>query len=164
MIYNTGSRDDWDHIGRITGDPSWAWDAMTHYRDMNQKYVPPNDGHDDVSQPYVSSLPHFHHPPQINQYLPWAHSHNGMVPISLPGFPEVIDSRVIAVTAEPDFASEFPFQRDMNTGNTVRFIAVLSSGLFSSFLETDRPWLGTGSHWQRPAQQLRHDLRWTRLH
>ena len=50
MVYNTGSRDDWDHVSRITGDPAWAWDAMTHYRDLNQKYVPPNDGHDDVSQ------------------------------------------------------------------------------------------------------------------
>ena len=70
----------------------------------------------------------------------------------------------MAAAAEPALASEFPFQQDMNTGNAVRFIAVLSSGLFSSFLETDRPWLGTGSHWQRPAQQLRHNLRWTELH
>ena len=50
MVYNTGSRDDWDHISRITGDPAWAWDAMTPYRNLNQKYVAPNDGHDDVSQ------------------------------------------------------------------------------------------------------------------
>ena len=61
-----------------------------------------------------------------------------MVPISLPGFPQPIDSRVIAVTAEPGFASEFPFQRDMNTGNTVRFIAVVYSPdlfLLSSLFE-----------------------------
>ena len=55
MVYNTGSRDDWDHVSRITGDPTWAWDAMAHYRDLNQKYVPPNDGHDDVSQKQESS-------------------------------------------------------------------------------------------------------------
>ena len=48
-----------------------------------------------------------------------------MVPISLPGFPEPLDSRVIAAIAEPDFASEFPFQRDMNTGDTVRLIVVV---------------------------------------
>ena len=48
-----------------------------------------------------------------------------MVSISLPGFPQPIDSRVIATTAEPDFASEFPFQRDMNAGDTVRVIAVI---------------------------------------
>ena len=127
MVYNTGSRDDWDHVSGITGDPSWAWDAMAHYRDLNQKYVPPNDGHDDVSlkQLLPPPLPRSNHTSQTNQYLPWAHSRGGIVPISLPGFPEDIDSRVIATTAEPDFASEFPFQRDANTGNTVRFITVV---------------------------------------
>ena len=43
-----------------------------------------------------------------------------MVPISLPGYPEVIDSRVLAAASEPELVSDFPFQRDMNTGNTVR--------------------------------------------
>ena len=56
MVYNTGSRDDWDHISRITEDPAWTWDAMAPYRALNQKYVPPNDGHDDVSQKQVYSL------------------------------------------------------------------------------------------------------------
>ena len=55
MLYNTGSRDDWDRISRTTGDPAWTWDAMAHYRDLNQKYVPPNDGHDDVSRKLLSS-------------------------------------------------------------------------------------------------------------
>ena len=155
MVYNTGSRDDWDHVSRITGDPAWAWDAMAHYRDLNQKYVPPNDGHDDVSQKQLSCpLPRSYHPSQTNQYIPSAHSRNGMVPISLPGFPEDIDSRVIATTAEPGFASEFPFQRDMNTGNTVRFLAVAYCPDFfyrPPFLEIDRRWLGTGRHWQRSA-------------
>ena len=50
MVYNTGSKDDWDHINRITGDPAWTWDAMAPYRNLNQKYVAPNDGHDGVSQ------------------------------------------------------------------------------------------------------------------
>ena len=50
MVYNTGSRDDWDYISRIAEDPAWAWDAMAHHRDLNQRYVAPNDGHDDVSQ------------------------------------------------------------------------------------------------------------------
>ena len=99
---------------------------MAHHRDLNQKYVAPNDGHDDVSQEQLySPLPNSYHPSQTNQYLPSAHSGNGMVPISLPGFPQSIDSRVIATTAEPDFTSEFPFQRDMNTGDTVRFIVVV---------------------------------------
>ena len=130
MVYNTGSRDDWDYISRITNDPTWAWDAMAHHRDLSQKYVAPNDGHDDVSKNHVSSLPHSHHPTQTNQYLPSAHSRDGMVSISLPGYPKSIDSKVMAAIAEPAFSSEFPFQRDMNTGNTVRVTTVPSSGPF----------------------------------
>ena len=167
MAYNTGSRDDWDRISRITGDPAWTWDAMAHYRDLNQRYVPPNDGHDDVRQKRVSSLPRSYRPSQTNQYLPWAHSRDGMVPISLPGFPEDIDSRVIATTAESGFVSEFPFQRDMNTGDTVRLLAVVHCPNFfyrPPFMEIDRGWLGTGCHWQWPAQQLCHHLRRTGLH
>ena len=56
MVYNTGSKDDWDHVSRITGDPAWTWDAMAPYRDLNQRYVAPNDGHDDVSRTQLSSL------------------------------------------------------------------------------------------------------------
>ena len=63
MAYNTGSRDDWDHVSKITGDPAWTWDAMAQYRDLNQKYVPPNDGHDDVIQEQLYSLfPNSYHP------------------------------------------------------------------------------------------------------
>ena len=131
MVYNTGSRDDWDYISRITDDPTWAWDAMAHHRDLNQRYVAPNDGHDDVSQNRVSFLhPHSHYPPQTNQYLPSAHSRDGMVSISLAGYPKSIDSKITAAIAEPVFASAFPFQRDMNTGNTVCFTAVASSGFY----------------------------------
>ena len=53
-----------------------------------------------------------------------------MVPISLPGYTQPIDSRVLAATIEPALASEFPFQRDMNTGNTVRFIKITLSRPF----------------------------------
>ena len=59
MVYNTGSRDDWDHVYRITKDPAWTWDAMASYRDLNQKYVLPNDGHDDVSQKQVPPISSF---------------------------------------------------------------------------------------------------------
>jgi len=52
-----------------------------------------------------------------------------MVSISLPGFAWPIDSKVVAATAEPAFASDFPFQRDMNAGNTVRHITVVLPGL-----------------------------------
>ena len=129
MVYNTGSRDDWDYISRITDDPTWSWDAMAHHRDLNQRYVAPNDGHDDVSRNRVFSLlPHSYHPLQTDQYLPSAHNRNGMVSISLPGYPKSIDSKITAAITEPGFASAFPFQRDMNTGNTVCFTTATLPG------------------------------------
>ena len=131
MAYNTGSRDDWDYVSRIAEDPAWTWDAMAHHRDLNQKYVAPNDGHDDVSRNHsYFALSHSYHSFQTNQYLPSAHSRDGMVSISLAGYPKSIDSKITAAIAEPAFASEFPFQRDMNTGNTVRFTMATLSGLY----------------------------------
>ena len=135
MTYNTGSRDDWDHISRITEDPTWTWDAMAPYRDLNQRYVPPNDRHNDVSQKQAFSIFHSYTSSQTYQYLPEAHSRNGMVSISLPGYSWPSDARIAAATNDPGFSSEFPFQRDMNTGNTVRFItAVVLSGPFFDWL------------------------------
>jgi len=53
-----------------------------------------------------------------------------MVHISLPGYAwQAIDSRIVAATTEPALASEFPFQRDMNTGDTVRLITIGLPGL-----------------------------------
>ena len=169
MVYNTGSRDDWDYISRITDDPAWAWDAMAHHRDLNQRYVAPNDGHDDVSQNRASSIPppHSYYLSQTNQYLPSAHSRKGMIPISLSGYSWSIDSRVIAAIAEPAFSSEFPFQRDMNTGNTVCFTTAVLSELsfhWSLFLKIDRRWLGAEDYRQRSALKFGHHLRRTRLH
>ena len=122
---------------------------MAPYRKLNQKYVAPNDGHDDVSQKWISSLPRSNPSFQKDQYLPSAHSHNGTLCISLPGVSQPTDSRVIAAIDEPKLASEFPFQRDMNTGDTVRFILILLPEPFFywfSFPETDRRWVDTGHH------------------
>ena len=129
MVYTTGSRDDWDYISRVTEDPSWAWDAMGPYRDRNQGYVAPNDGHDDVSQRRLSPFLRSYPSSQTNQYLPSAHSRNGTLCISLPGATRPTDSRVMAAINEPGLSSEFPFQRDMNAGDTVRLIIVQSFGL-----------------------------------
>ena len=159
--------DDWDYISRITRDPSWAWDAMARHRDLNQKYVAPSDGHDDVRQERASPLLLYsYRSSQTNQYLPSAHSRNGTLSVSLPGYTYPGDSRVIAAAAEPDFVSEFPFQRDANAGNSVRLITIASFGLFyqPSFPKTDRRWLGAGHHCQRQALQFGNQLRWTGIH
>ena len=55
----------------------------------------------------------------------------------------------------------------MNAGDTVRFITVPFSGLFSYwilFLEIDRRWLGARHHRQWPTLQFGHRLRRAGLH
>ena len=71
-----------------------------------------------------------------------------MLPISLPGYSEAINSRVLAAASEPEFTSEFPFQRDMNIGNTVR--GALSGSIVDwfSFREIDWRWMDPGQHRQ----------------
>ena len=76
-----------------------------------------------------------------------------MVPISVPGYSWPIDSRILAATNEPAFMSEFPFQRDMNIGNPVRFILAIAILFFFfdrlPFCGVDWLWLGTRHHWSR---------------
>jgi hypothetical protein len=43
------------------------------------------------------------------------HGFDGVVQVSLPGFPTPLDQCVIATTQE--MAAEFPFNQDMNSGN-----------------------------------------------
>ena len=169
MIYNTGSKDDWDYYSKVVEDPEWSWDAMKPYRDLNQRYVKPNDHHDDVSQKQTFSLLHSYHSfSQTHQYSPDAHSRDGVVSISLPGYTWPIDSIVNAATTEPAMASDFAFQRDMNTGDMVRIIMVvmLSRQFFNwlPFRGTDRLWLDSGQRRQRSAQQFCHLLPWAEVH
>jgi hypothetical protein len=49
LIYNRGSKDDWDTYAQIAADPSWSWDNVKKYMTKAERMVPPNDGHDPVS-------------------------------------------------------------------------------------------------------------------
>ena len=53
--------------------------------------------------------------------------------ISLLGFTQPRDLGITAAIDEPKLAIEFPFQLDMNTGDTVRFTTVLLPELFYWF-------------------------------
>jgi choline dehydrogenase-like flavoprotein len=37
MVYNRGSRDDWNALANLTGDPGWSWKAMKPYMFANEK-------------------------------------------------------------------------------------------------------------------------------
>ena len=75
-----------------------------------------------------------------------------MVHISLPGYSwQPIASRVAEATTEPALVSEFPFQRDMNTGDTVRFIVIGLPGLplitFRFGKQIGFGWIQVGETW-----------------
>ncbi|KDR85769.1 hypothetical protein GALMADRAFT_218865 [Galerina marginata CBS 339.88] len=98
MGYTRGTSEDYNRYARISGDPGWGWDHLQSYFRKNEKWTPPSDGHDTTGQ-----------------FDPSVHGFHGINSVSLPGFPETIDSRVIQTTAE--LATEFPFNIDTNSGH-----------------------------------------------
>ncbi|KAF7343506.1 Pyranose dehydrogenase 1 [Mycena sanguinolenta] len=99
LIYTRGARDDFDRFARVTGDEGWSWDSLIPYILKNERFGLPADHHNTT-----------------NQFDPKVHGFNGINSVSLAGFPSDIDSRVFEATDE---LSEFPFNLDMNSGNTI---------------------------------------------
>ncbi|KAJ6451318.1 alcohol oxidase [Mycena sanguinolenta] len=99
MAYTRGGRDDFDRFARVTGDKGWSWDSLIPYILKNERFGPPADHHNTTGQ-----------------FDPAVHGFTGINSVSLPGSPTEIDSRVFEATDE---LSEFPFNLDMNSGNTI---------------------------------------------
>jgi hypothetical protein len=50
MVYNRGSRDDFDRYAKVAGSADWSWDSIIKNQSpKNEKIVAPNDGHNFVS-------------------------------------------------------------------------------------------------------------------
>ncbi|KDR80983.1 hypothetical protein GALMADRAFT_1117948 [Galerina marginata CBS 339.88] len=99
MAYTRGSSEDYDRYARLSGDPGWSWNALQPYFRKNEMFTPPADHHN------------------INgQFNPAVHSLTGINGVSLFGFPQPIDGRVIETTKE---LAEFPFNLDYNSGNHI---------------------------------------------
>ncbi|PFH47692.1 GMC oxidoreductase [Amanita thiersii Skay4041] len=98
MVYTRASKGDWDRYAKITGDDGWSWNAIQPYIRKNERFVPPVDNHNITGQ-----------------FNPSVHSFTGINSVSLPGFPEPIDGRVIVTTAQ--LSDQYPFNLDMNSGN-----------------------------------------------
>ncbi|KAK0466203.1 aryl-alcohol oxidase [Desarmillaria tabescens] len=97
MIYTRCSPEDYDRYANFTGDPGWSWESLKPYVSKNEKWVPPADSHDTTGQ-----------------YDPAIHSLDGINAVSLPGYPQPTDERVLRTTSElPD---EFPLLLDVNSG------------------------------------------------
>jgi choline dehydrogenase-like flavoprotein len=97
-LYTHASQDDYNHYAKLTGDDGWNWKNIQKYIKKTEKFVAPADGHNTTSQ-YKVGEP----------------STTGIVPVSLPGYPTPLDQRALDTTKQ--FASEFPYNPDMNTGN-----------------------------------------------
>ncbi|KAF8645738.1 hypothetical protein AX16_007606 [Volvariella volvacea WC 439] len=98
LTYTRGSSEDFDRFASITGDSGWSWNSLQKYIFKNEKLTPPADQHNTTGQ-----------------FNPAVHSTSGVVGVSLPGFPQSVDNRVVQATQQmPD---EFPFKLDMNSGN-----------------------------------------------
>ncbi|KAF5380238.1 hypothetical protein D9757_008203 [Collybiopsis confluens] len=97
MAYTRGSSEDYDRWARITEDEGWKWDNLQPFIRRNEHFTTPADHHNTAGQ-----------------FDPRVHNFDGMVSVSLAGFPGVIDNRTIATTRE--LKDEFPFNLDMNSG------------------------------------------------
>lgn len=111
MIYTRGSSDDFDRYARISGDSGWSWTSLQPYFKKNERWTPPNDGHNTTGQ-----------------FTPSVHGFSGINAVSLAGFPTPIDGRVINATHE--LGGEFSFNQDMNSGNPLGVGASSDEGTF----------------------------------
>ncbi|KAI0067079.1 aryl-alcohol oxidase-like protein [Artomyces pyxidatus] len=100
MVYTRGSEDDYNRWASVTQDDAWGWSSLQQYFTKMEKLVPSADN---LSQ--------------SGKLNPSIHGTSGPLDVSLPGFSLVTDDLVIGATA--DFPSQFPFNEDMNSGNTI---------------------------------------------
>ncbi|KAG6910322.1 hypothetical protein DXG01_011390 [Tephrocybe rancida] len=100
MYYTRGSSSDFDRYAQLSGDAGWSWKNLQPYFKKNEVWTPPADNHN-----------------TSGQFNPAVHGFKGINSVSLSGFSQGIDSRVIQTTQElPD---EFPYNEDMNSGNPI---------------------------------------------
>ncbi|PPR01666.1 hypothetical protein CVT26_013107 [Gymnopilus dilepis] len=99
VIYSRGSSEDYDRYAKLSGDPEWSWNALQPYFKKNEKFSPPADHHNTAGQ-----------------FNPAVHGFDGINGVSLYGFPQPIDSRVVETTKQ---LKEFPFNVDYNSGKPI---------------------------------------------
>ncbi|KAG5718237.1 hypothetical protein E4T56_gene1595 [Termitomyces sp. T112] len=99
LAYTRGSSDDYDRYARLTKDTGWSWNNVQPYLRRNERWTAPADHHNTTGE-----------------FDPSVHGFHGINAVSLPGFVFSFDHRVIQATSE---LPEFPFNLDMNSGNTI---------------------------------------------
>ncbi|KAF8888873.1 alcohol oxidase [Infundibulicybe gibba] len=98
LLYTRGSSEDYDRYAKVTGDQGWSWNSMQQYFRKNEKFTPPQDGHNITGQ-----------------FNPAIHGFNGINSVTLAGFPSATDGRVMNASAE--LGGDFKFNLDYNSGS-----------------------------------------------
>ncbi|KAI9435477.1 aryl-alcohol-oxidase from pleurotus Eryingii [Lactarius indigo] len=96
MVWTRGLASDFDRLAQVTGNPGWSWDSLRSTLIEVETLVSPSDGHNTTGE-----------------VDPSIHGSNGPVKISVQDA-TALDSRVFHTTTQ---LSEFPFNKDMNSGN-----------------------------------------------
>ncbi|KAG6896689.1 hypothetical protein C0992_006681 [Termitomyces sp. T32_za158] len=99
LAYTRGSSDDYDRYAKLTKDIGWSWNNIQPYLRRNERWTEPADHHNTTGE-----------------FDPSVHGFHGINAVSLPGFVYSFDHRVIQAASE---LPEFPFNLDMNSGNTI---------------------------------------------
>lgn len=97
MAYTRGSSEDFDRYAAVTGDEGWSWNAILPYFKKSEKFSPPADKHNTTGE-----------------FDPTVHGFNGILGVSMAGFPTPIDPLVINATQQ--LGGEFSFNLDYNSG------------------------------------------------
>ncbi|KAK7441391.1 hypothetical protein VKT23_016639 [Stygiomarasmius scandens] len=100
MFYSRGTTEDLDRFAKITGDDGWSWDSMLPYFIKSETLVPPADN---------SNI--------TGRVIPRFHGTEGPLAVSLPGFSQSVDGRVIQASEE--LGGKFAFNQDQNSGNNL---------------------------------------------
>ncbi|KAI1790122.1 alcohol oxidase [Ganoderma leucocontextum] len=101
MVFCRGTEDDYARWANATGDDGWSWKKLLPFILKVDRMTAPADRHNTTGQ-----------------FNPAIHK-NGVVPISVEGFPLEISPRIINTTRE--LAGKFPFNLDYNSGDTIGF-------------------------------------------
>lgn len=101
MVYNRGSKDDFDKYARIAKDKRWSWDAVAKYWSQRfEHFIPPSDNRNTTAR-----------------YDPSVHSTTGKVDVSLTSYRVPLDDPVIKLTKENPEA--YPYQLEPNDGDPI---------------------------------------------
>ncbi|KAF8797579.1 aryl-alcohol oxidase-like protein [Phlegmacium glaucopus] len=100
MAFTRGSKDDYNRWAKVTGDQGWSWNSLFPYMLKMERITQPVDNRNTAGE-----------------FNPSVHGTSGPVNTSLPA--QLVSTDNIILQASQQLSSEFPFNLDFNSGNTI---------------------------------------------